>query len=413
MVRRVPSLPPPLSGWAWAADCALAVVLAVATLHYLLTSGSAPALVLPAAPPPPPLPGAPASPSLVETAVPAGLVVLALVTALPLAVRRRYPLSAFWLVAVASVLLNAHAHSSDTAIVTFASTVIAAYSAAMYSPYRAGTVISLVAVAALIGVRHETTLPNVNAGYLPILVLVAIGLTANTISTWKQRYATLQSEQEEATRLAVLRERVRIAGELHDVVTHNVAVMLVQAGAARKVIDTAPEQARDALLAVEAGGRAAMTELRHVVGLMTADDDGQPDASTDLGPQPGLSQVDVLTDRVRAAGVPIEVTVTGPPATLPPGVDLAAYRVVQEGLTNAMKHAAGARIRITIDYTPDAVHVEVSDTGGSPSGEADSGSGRGLMLLRERLAVYGGTLKAGPRPIGGFRVHATIPVAAL
>jgi signal transduction histidine kinase len=217
----------------------------------------------------------------------------------------------------------------------------------------------------------------------------------------------VEADKEAATRRAVQEERARIARELHDVVTHNVSMMTVQAGAARKVMDSAPDQAREALLAVEAGGRAAMSELRHVMGLLT-----MPEA-VDLAPQPGLDQVAALAGRIRDTGVPVELVVSGTPVPLPPGVDLAAYRVVQEALTNTVKHAAGASVAITVDYRPGEVRVEVADTGGVPSPAAASGNGRGLMGLRERLAVYDGTLDAGPRGTGGYRVRAVIPVGEI
>lgn len=152
-------------------------------------------------------------------------------------------------------------------------------------------------------------------------------------------------------RRAVEEERARIAAELHDVVTHNVSVMVIQAGAARKVMDAAPERSKEALLAVEAGGRAAMAELRHVMGLLAAPDTGLSDSPADgLEPQPGLGQLDALTERVRAAGTPVNVAMSLPPDPLPPGVELAAYRVVQEALTNTIKHAPGADASVMIGY---------------------------------------------------------------
>jgi signal transduction histidine kinase len=186
---------------------------------------------------------------------------------------------------------------------------------------------------------------------------------------------------------------------------------MVQAGAARKVMAAAPEKAHEALLAVESGGRAAMTELRHVMGLLTMNGDDPARAATeDLTPTPGLAQVPALTARIRDAGVPIELTVTGQPVPLPAGVDLAAYRVVQEALTNTVKHAAGASVNITIDHGPRALRVEVTDTGGTPAAPARSGGGRGLIGLRERLAIHGGTLDADALPTGGYRVRAVIPM---
>ncbi|MGW9118589.1 sensor histidine kinase, partial [Streptomyces sp. NPDC055663] len=212
----------------------------------------------------------------------------------------------------------------------------------------------------------------------------------------------------------------RIARELHDVVTHNVSVMVIQAGAARTVMKTSPGQAAEALLAVEAGGRAAMTELRHVMGLLTmADEDGdeEPDAGADLAgtaaeltPQPGLDQLEMLVGRVRDTGLAVDLTVTGSPRPLPPGLELAAYRVVQEALTNTVKHASGATAAVTVEYGLQQLRVEVTDAGGHPGEGANAGSGRGLIGLRERLAVYDGTLNTGRRLTGGYRVEALIPL---
>jgi signal transduction histidine kinase len=314
-------------------------------------------------------------------------------------------------VIAATLLFHADVKQPETALLTFVSCLIAAYSAAMYSPYRTRAIASVVAGAALIAVFRDGNVPDITAGFVPFFVVLGIGLAANATYTWRQRVRALEAEQEATTRHAVQRERARIARELHDVVTHNVAVMIVQAGAARTVIDAAPEKARQAMLAVEAGGRAAMTELRHVMGLLNATaEDGNPGAGPELAPQPSLDHLAALAERIRDAGVPVELTVRGTPAPLPPGVDLAAYRVVQEALTNTVKHAAGAHVRITVDYTSDAVDVDVTDTGGTPTTSLAAGNGRGLIGLRERLAVYGGTLHAGARPTGGYRVRATIPL---
>jgi signal transduction histidine kinase len=182
--------------------------------------------------------------------------------------------------------------------------------------------------------------------------------------------------------------------------------MIIQAGAARKVLDLEPNQAREALLAVEAGGRAAMTELRQVIGVLTVDSDGP-----DLAPQPGLKQLPDLAARVRDTGVPVTLSIDGILDSLPAGVELTAYRVVQEALTNAVKHAAGATVAIKISGTRKELRVEVTDSGGSAAA-VTSGSGRGLIGLRERLATCGGTLTAGRRPTGGFRVLAVTPLQA-
>jgi signal transduction histidine kinase len=265
--------------------------------------------------------------------------------------------------------------------------------------------------AGLIVGDHQAYVPAIRPGIVTFLLLIPIALVANAIHTWKQRLRNVEAEQQAATRLAVEQERSRIAQELHDVVTHNVSVMVVQAGAARKVMAAAPEKAHDALLAVESGGRAAMTELRHVMGLLALNGEA-PDqtAAEDLAPPPGLAQVPGLAARIRGTGAPVELTVTGPVTPLPAGMDLAAYRVIQEALTNTVKHAVGAHVQIAIDYGHRALRVEVADTGGTPVPSARSGQGRGLIGLRQRLAVYGGTLEAGKLPTGGYRVRALIPM---
>jgi signal transduction histidine kinase len=228
-----------------------------------------------------------------------------------------------------------------------------------------------------------------------------------------ERLRLAQAEHEAQTRRAVEAERARIASELHDVVTHNVSVMVVQAGAARSVLGSSPEEAREALLAVEASGRTAMGELRHLLGLL-APAEGEKDAA--LVPQPGLGQVQALVDRVRAAGLPAELVTEGA-RPLPPGVDLAAYRVVQEALTNVLKHSGfkqggEARAVVRSVYGERELVITVTDDG-SPAGygpQQPPGTGRGLIGLRERLGLYGGELDAGPRPGGGWRVRAVIPL---
>ncbi|MCL2394029.1 MAG: histidine kinase, partial [Acidimicrobiaceae bacterium] len=343
--------------------------------------------------------------------VPTWQPVVAALTALPLAARRRYPLPVFWVVIAATLLLHGGVHSGRTAAYTLISTLFAAYSAATYSAHRRVAVASVVVGAGLIGFYHRETLPSIGSTYFPFVVVAGVGLAANVIYTWKQRIRTLEAEQAVKTRQAIEQERARIARELHDVVTHNVSMMVIQAGAARKILDQAPDQAREALLSVEAGGRTAMTELRHVMDLLTLAGDGPESAVTaDLAPQPGLEQVGALVERVRQAGVPVDLTINGGAGAVPAGVDLAAYRVVQEALTNTLKHASGARVSVAIARCTTGVVVDVTDTGGIPSATAGSGSGRGLEGLRQRLDMYGATLQAGPRPSGGYRVRAEFPL---
>ncbi|MFE5590492.1 sensor histidine kinase [Streptomyces sp. NPDC056549] len=418
--------PPPLSRWAWLADGLLALSLAVATLVGNLNrtyvelrpdeagSGTAVPGHLPPLPALPDLPGVPVDPRplhAVEHVLPpveAWEIGAALLTALPLVLRRRFPLAVYWVVTVAAVVLHLGDAADDATRTTFAAGLVAAYSAAMHSPHRRSVAASLLAGALLYAVFP--LVPDVDSDLVPLLVLLPLALASHGVHLWRHRERELRADQEAALHRAVEAERSRIARELHDVVTHNVSMMTIQAGAARTVLATSPEQAREAMLAVEAAGRTAMSELRHVMGLLTMAAEG-PDPAVDvaLAPQPGLGRLTELTDRVRSSGVPVEVAVRGVPVVLPAGVDLAAYRVVQEALTNAVKHAAGARVSVTVEYGTDRLRVEVSDTGGRRLRTAERGGGHGLLGLRERLAVYGGTLDAGSRPHGGYRVRAVIP----
>ncbi|MEV0612104.1 histidine kinase [Nonomuraea sp. NPDC050404] len=232
----------------------------------------------------------------------------------------------------------------------------------------------------------------------------------------------LERERERAAATAVDAERARIAAELHDIVSHNVSLMVVQASAAREVLPTMPGEAGNALKAVEAAGRDAMTELRHLLGLLAPAPDGSDDdlPGADLAPQPGLGQLGGLADRIAFAGLPVEVRVSGEPRPLPAGIDVTAYRIVQEALTNALRHGEGAKAEVSIRYTDQYLRVEVLNSGPSvltgaarrPAGGArpPGGAGRGLLGLRERVAVYGGDLDARRRLGGGYRVRARIPL---
>ncbi|MGW5778147.1 sensor histidine kinase [Streptomyces sp. NPDC003863] len=417
--------PPPMSRWAWTADGLLALSLAVATFVGNLNRSYVELRPEPSGirtpepghlPTPPALPDVPGVPDprplhAVEHVLPpveAWEVVAALLTALPLVLRRRFPLAVYWVVTVASVVLHLGDAADDATRTTFAAGLVAAYSAAMHSPHRKSVAASLLAGALLYAVFP--LVPDVDSDLVPLLVLLPLALASHGVHLWRQRERVLREEQEAALRRAVEAERSRIARELHDVVTHNVSMMTIQAGAARTVLAASPELAREAMLAVEAAGRTAMSELRHVMGLLTMAADGpDPAADVALAPQPGLDRLTELTDRVRSSGVPVEVAVRGVPVELPAGVDLAAYRVVQEALTNALKHADGARVSVTVEYGAGRLWVEVSDTGGRRRRSAEPGGGHGLLGLRERLAVYGGTLDAGSRPHGGYRVCAVIP----
>ncbi|MDX6598302.1 MAG: hypothetical protein QOE87_2189 [Gaiellales bacterium] len=204
---------------------------------------------------------------------------------------------------------------------------------------------------------------------------------------------------------AIVEERTRIARELHDVVAHAISVIVLQARGGRSLLDSEPDETRGALDTIEHTGQQALVEMRRLVGLLRESDDGLVRA-----PQPTLSQLQHLVDQVRAAGLPVDLVVEGSPVELPPGVDLSAYRIVQEALTNALKHAGPARARVLLRYRPGALEVEVADDGeGSANG---GGGGQGLVGMRERVSVYGGELDAGPQADGGYVVRVRLPYAS-
>jgi signal transduction histidine kinase len=361
------------------------------------------------------------------------IVLSAMLTTAPLAFRRRYPAGAFCVVIAAAFATAGH-----TTTVTFAAVLFAAYSAIVYSPYRRLAVFAVFTAAVIVTAAFPNTTPTVPARFTALLVLVPTAAVAVGMRTWRrragdsaERLRLAQAGHEAQTRRAVEAERARIASELHDVVTHNVSVMVVQAGAARSVLASSPEQAQEtqtaikALLAVEGSGRTAMGELRHLLGLLAPTGDHGPTGDAGLAgedvtlvPQPGLGQVQALVGRVRAAGLPVELIVTEGARPLPPGVDLAAYRVVQEALTNVLKHGGGARAIVRLAYGERELVITVTDDGspagyGPPGSGGSRGAGRGLIGLRERLGLYGGELDAGPRPGGGWRVRAIIPLESV
>jgi signal transduction histidine kinase len=347
------------------------------------------------------------------------MLAVAAMTALPLAFRRYYPISVSLVIAVAIVAGHTLFVVPKIALGT---AVYAAYSAIAHSRYRNLAIVAAVAVTIAVAPSLGNELPQFPGWFTPIFaVLLAAGAGLGirelrrrlTDSAAKLRRA--DAEARAATEAALAAERSRIAAELHDVVTHNVSVMIVQAGAARKILSSSPADAEDALLAAEATGREAMTELRHLLGLLSPRADGGQAAadSAVFTPQPGLDELDTLIGRVSAAGLPVELRVTGEPRPLPPGADLAAYRVAQEGLTNVLRHAGQATAMVAIDWGENLV-ITVTDDGGLEPGVAGAGRtdgtpGRGLLGLRERLALYGGTLTAGPRPGGGWRMRAVMP----
>jgi signal transduction histidine kinase len=437
----------PPSGWALAFDAAVAVGAALGAVYEVATSGIVSTrVVAPGVIPIPAGGGLVAVPVhklgslLLTNPVPAhvsyGALAAAALTALPLAARRIYPIGAWLAIAVAIVAI----HPIYLPPVALGTAVYAAYSAITHSRYKNLAVAVVAVVTVLVAGTLGSELPRFPGRLTAIFAIVpaaAAGLGFRVLrrrladSTARLRHA--QREAKAATERALAAERARIAGELHDVVTHNVSVMIVQAGAARKIMASSPADAEDALLAVEATGREAMTELRNLLGLLSPAGDGTDESARALAaaadgggvsgavtgrgpgpvpaalrPQPGLGELDSLIRRVSAAGVPVELAVRGAPRPLPPGADLAAYRVVQEALTNVLRHAGAATATVCVDWGQSLEITVIDDGHGGGTGRAEPG--RGLLGLRERLALYGGELAAGPRPEGGWRVRAVLPL---
>jgi len=232
----------------------------------------------------------------------------------------------------------------------------------------------------------------------PGVLGIAFGARTRSLQRAEARAAELELERREA----VVAERARIARELHDVIAHSVSVMTVQAGAAEEMLKHDPGRALEPVRAVQETGRQALVEMKRLVGILRAEDE-----EIGLAPQPGLADLDRLVLQVRDAGLPVEVHVEGEPRPLPLGVDLSAYRVVQEALTNALKHAGRARATVTIRYAASDVTIEVADDG---AGVPEKSGGHGLIGMRERIGVFGGTFAAGPRESGGFAVSARLPI---
>jgi signal transduction histidine kinase len=221
------------------------------------------------------------------------------------------------------------------------------------------------------------------------------------------REAAIEEEQRERARVAVSEERARIARELHDVISHNVSVMVLQAAAGADVFATHPERSREALGAIEAAGREALAELRRLLSVV----DAPGDEGAGLAPPPGLTRLPELVERVRATGLDVCLTVTGDDRALPAGIDFSAYRIVQEALTNTLKHGHAATARVNLRVGERMLDVEIVDDGTAAArADARTGRGHGLIGMRERAAVFGGELQAGPRSGGGFAVRASIPL---
>jgi signal transduction histidine kinase len=256
------------------------------------------------------------------------------------------------------------------------------------------------------------TASNVIFNLAVIAALWLVGMAVHARSRRADRLAAravrAEQEREAAARAAVAEERARIARELHDVIAHAVSVMLIQTGAAEQTVASDRAAAEQALATVRRTGKGALLELRRLLDLLREHDDTQ-----ETSPQPGIEDVAPLVEQLRRAGLRVRLERTGACAAMTPGVGLAVYRIVQEALVNVLKHAPGARATVAVHATPEAVEVEVLDDGrDAPPPTAHSNGGHGLVGMRERVQLYGGSFEAGPRPGGGFRVAATLPLGA-
>jgi len=278
-------------------------------------------------------------------------------------------------------------------------------------PDRSRAVAGLVIVQGIAVVVGHNDPRQKGGDYLWLAIVFAVAWTVGfgiggkfrEVDEAKERAERAEREREERARRAVADERARIARELHDVIGHSVSVMTVQSSAVRRLLEPDQEKERAALLVVERTGREALAEMRRMVGVLR-----RPEEAPALAPQPSLEQLERLVEQTRDAGLPVELRIEGAPKQLPTGVDLTAYRLVQEGLTNAIKHARAQRAEVVVRYSDGHVELTVSDDGPG-GGDGDKG-GHGLVGMRERVSVYGGELEAGPRPEGGYRLRARLPV---
>jgi signal transduction histidine kinase len=377
-----------MRGWrppAVAADAALALVL---TVLYL--------------------PGA-------TDAEPASLVVpLAVAQTLPLAFRRVAPRIVLGITLLAGIVFNLGFADSPTLPL---GVVVSLYTVAAHCDRAVAARAAVVTAATLPWALLAAAGSSVESALLPVGLTAGAWMLGDNLHTRRAylheleaKAVRLEREREEEARRAVALEQARIARELHDVISHNVSVMVVQAAAGVDVFDAQPSRARAALVSIEATGREALSELRRLLGVIRTDDHDDPGAS--LAPQPGLEQLTGLLDQVRGAGLAVRLTIEGPRPPVPPGVDLAAYRIVQEALTNTLKHADASEAGVSVRYSAAELAVDVRDDGGGRAATGLSGGRRGLTGMRERAALYDGELVAGPRSEGGFVVSARVPLRA-
>jgi len=344
---------------------------------------------------------------------PLGFILLALQT-LPVAVRRHNPMRVLILTGLSITLYSLLGY---VVAFSWAGVFVAFYTvAANESRIRAtlaalataaGILLSFLAYAAFDPQKAADV--NLWATYLMFALAWLMGDNVRVRRAYKrqleERAFEVHRDREHQANRAVAEERARIARELHDVVAHYVSVMVVQSAGARRIAEKDPDAARTALEAVEAAGRTALAEMRRMLEVLRADDPG-------MGPQPGLNDLEKLIAHVRDTGLPVEYLVEGETCCLPAAMDLAAYRIVQEALTNTVKHGGRARAKVTVRYLADALEVEIFDDGRGAAAPLISGTGggHGLIGMHERVALFGGKLQAGPVLTGGYRVFARMPI---
>ena len=338
-------------------------------------------------------------------------VALALVSTVPVAWRARRPLTALAVVLAANAACAWAAAPRQAAFQPFIALTLTAYSAGSRAEGRRALWVPPLLVVAMTPVFIAARLRGQQSGnIIPSFVwLAAAWATGRTVRGWRHKNVALEranrelaAQRELQAQAAVAVERGRIARELHDVVAHNVSMMVVQAGAAARVLLGEQPDVRDALTVIAVTGRETVDEMRTLLGVLRSDD-----GPAALKPQPGLADLGPLVEGIRQAGLPVTLRIVGTPQPLPPALDLSAFRIVQEALTNTLKHAGPARADVTVRYEDGSVSLEIADTGRGPGD--GRGTGHGLVGMRERAAMLGGELEALPGPEGGFAVRARLP----
>jgi signal transduction histidine kinase len=326
---------------------------------------------------------------------------------LVLAVKRRYPVPVLLLSTAFAVAYSFPRNENGAVVVA---PIIALFTVAQVVPFRRAALLAAVTLAALMGATAASNPFNPTGGgfYLILAMIAAAFFGGYAISNRRAYVASIQARVDEEARRRIDEERLRIARELHDVVAHSMATISVQAGVAEHVLAANPGAAADALRAIRLASRDGLRDLRAILNVLRQADEADP-----VEPAPGLAQLDTLVDRASQAGLPTSVRSEGAPRPLPPGVDLAAYRIIQESLTNVIKHAGPATATIMLVYDESLLRIEIADSGrGTVPGTEGPDAGHGLMGMRERAASVGGTFQAGPDKGGGYRVVAVLPLPA-